>query len=106
MKNQFIETNLEVRKILRDQDEDLFIETLSYPINLELEIENMSRIQFPLSRAILVRTSFTTSWVTVHVMRDIDLYSSFANFELNLEGKRLVIQKQEGYIQVYTKNVK
>ncbi|MEG0502575.1 MAG: hypothetical protein RR309_10655 [Cellulosilyticaceae bacterium] len=59
-----------------------------------------SRIQFPESRVILVRTSPTTRVVTIHVMRDIDLYSSFVNFEIDLNDKMLSIQKQEGYIDV------
>ncbi|MEG1637750.1 MAG: hypothetical protein RR324_09575 [Cellulosilyticaceae bacterium] len=43
---------------------------------------------------------FTVYVVTIHVMRDIDLYSSFVNFEIDLNDKMLSIQKQEGYIDV------
>ena len=89
--NKNIITNLEYRVIEREGDQDYFIETDMYPINMALELPNMSRLQFPLSRAILV---------TIHVLRDIDLYSSFVNFEVNLEGKKLSILKEDGYIKL------
>lgn len=95
-----IETNLEYRVIEREGDKDYFIETEMYPINMELDIKDMSRFQFPLSRAILVRTTPHNDWITIHVLRDIDLYSSFVNFEVNLEGKELHILKEEGYIKL------
>lgn len=100
MPTKNIETNLEYRAIQRGDDTDYFIETLSYPIGLELPIAYMSRIQFPKSRAILVRTSSQTSQVTIHIMRDVDLYSSFANFEIELKDKNLKIQKEKGYVKV------
>ena len=61
----------------------------------------MSRIQFPMPRAVLIRTTPISRWVTVHVLRDIDLFSSFANFELDLTDKKLVLKKEEGYIRLY-----
>ncbi len=98
MEHELFRTNLEARVIDREGDQDFFIETDFYPLNLMLEIPAMSRIQFPMSRAILVRTTPTSKWVTIHVLRDVDLFSSFANFELHLEGKKLSIQKEDGYI--------
>lgn len=95
-----IQTNLEYRKIKRDQDTDYFIETLSYPVCLELDVPCMSRIQFPKSRAVLVRTSPELTSITVHIMRDVDLYSSFANFEIKLEGKSLAVIKKGEFIEV------
>lgn len=99
MRTTQIETDLVYRSIERGEDLDYFIETLSYPIELQIESPHMSRIQFPKSRAILVRTSPNSSWVTIHIMRDVDLYSSFANFELDLTNKRLTIKQKEGYIE-------
>lgn len=100
---QYIETNLKVREINREGDIDYFIETLSYPINYDMHIEGMSRIQFPMSRAILVRTSPHSEWVTIHILRDIDLFSSFANFELKLGTGKLHIEQQDGYIKLALK---
>lgn len=101
MLGAYIKTNLEARPIQRGEDIDYFIETFSYPVNLELEHPLMSRIQFPSSRAVLVRTTPYRKDITIHIMRDVDLYSSFANFELNLENHRLMIEKEEGYIRMY-----
>ena len=44
-----------------------------------------SRIQFPYVRSILLRINKESHLMTVHLMRDIDLFSAFANFEINYE---------------------
>ena len=106
MRHDLIQTNLEARVIMRDQDEDFFIETFSYPLNFELNIPYMSRIQFPASRAVLIRTTPIPRWVTTHVLRDVDLFSSFANFELDLTDKKLILQKEEGYIRLFLESLK
>lgn len=98
MEHELFRTNLETRVINREGDEDFFIQTDLYPLDVMLEIPGMSRIQFPMSRAILVRTTPSSRWVTIHILRDVDLFSSFANFELNLEKRRLSIQREESYI--------
>lgn len=100
MRDDLIQTNLEARVIPREQDEDFFIETFSYPLNFELNLPYMSRIQFPASRAVLIRTTPISRWVTIHVLRDVDLFSSFANFELDLTDKKILLQKEEGYIRL------
>lgn len=97
------ETNLEARPIRRGEDTDYFIETFSYPVNLEIHHPLTSRIQFPMSRAVLIRTTPYSSKVTIHILRDVDLRSSFANFELELKEHQLILQKEEGYIQVSIK---
>ena len=101
MREDLIETTLEARVIEREGDQDFFIETFLYPMNFEIDIPYMSRIQFPMPRAVLIRTTPISRWVTVHVLRDIDLFSSFANFELDLTDKKLVLKKEEGYIRLY-----
>lgn len=98
--NHYFKTNLEYREMKKGKDIDYFIETQSYPLNLEHELEYMSRIQFPQSRAILVRTTPESSIITLHIMRDIDLHSSFANFEIDLKDRALKIWKYEGFIKV------
>lgn len=105
MREDLIETNLEARIIDREGDQDFFIETFLYPTNFELGIPQMSRIQFPMPRAVLVRTTPMSRWVTIHVLSDTDLFSSFANFELDLADRKLVILKEEGYIHLFTKNI-
>ncbi len=93
MKKNIIYHGLEYRTIEKDGDIDYFIETLSYPVNLNIDLPNVSRIQFPKSRAVLVRTSPKSDLITIHVMRDIDLHSSFCNFEINLKDLTLTIKK-------------
>lgn len=100
MNTDKIITNLEYRIIDREGDKDYFIETDMYPINMELNIPGMSRFQFPLSRAILVRTTPHNDWITIHVLRDVDLFSSFVNFEVDLTGKKLNIIKEGNYIKL------
>lgn len=94
---------MEYREIKKEEDTDYFIETLSYPISMELPIPYMSRIQFPKSRAVLVRTNLHTTKVTIHIMRDVDLHSSFANFEIELDERRLNLTQKDGYIAMVIK---
>lgn len=103
MDYQLFETNLEARVIDREGDKDYFIETFLYPLHFELEVEGMSRLQFPIARAVLIRTSPFSSAVTIHVLGDTDLFSSFVNFELELKNRKLYLMKEEGNIRLYLK---
>lgn len=95
-----IDENLQYRIIPRGDDMDYFIETSSYPVHLASELSFLSRIQFPTSRAILVRTSPHTSMITVHILKDVDLYSSFVNFEIDLTNQSLHIIQQDHCIDL------
>ena len=74
-------------RIIREEDNDidLYID-INYrcvDINVgESQIFN-SRIQFPYVRSILLRINKEGHLMTVHLMRDIDLFSAFANFEVD-----------------------
>lgn len=103
MIHDLFETNLEARVIDREGDEDFFIETFLYPLNFELDIPYMSRMQFPLSKALIIRTTPVSKRITVHILGDTDLFSSFVNFELDLEEKKLFLMKEEGYLRLYLK---
>lgn len=105
MREDLIETNLEARVIEREGDQDFFIETFLYPTNFEVDVPYMSRIQFPMPRAILIRTTPVSRRITVHVLSDTDLFSSFVNFELDLTDKKLVLRKEEGYIRLFLKGI-
>lgn len=100
MKKNIICQGLEYRSIEKGQDVDYFIETLSYPISLNIDMPNISRLQFPKSRAVLVRTSPTSDLVTIHIMRDIDLHSSFCNFEVDLRDCQLAIEKNTNSVNI------
>lgn len=77
-------------RVIREEenDIDLYID-INYrcvDINVgESEIFE-SRIQFPYVRSILLRINKNDYLMTVHLMRDIDLFSAFANFEVNYEN--------------------
>lgn len=105
MREDLIETNLEARIIEREGDQDFFIETFLYPLNLELNIPYMSRIQFPMPKAVLIRTTPVNRSVTIHILGDTDLFSSFVNFELDLEDKKVVLRKEDGYIHLFLKDL-
>lgn len=98
MSHELFETDLKTRMIDREGDLDFFIETDYYPVNLLMNQPLMSRLQFPLTRAIIVRTTPCSKWVTVHILQDTDLHSSIANFELDLTQHRLLINQKEGYV--------
>ena len=98
MTHLHIASDLSYRTITRGEDTDYFIETDNYPIDLLATVPPLSRIQFPTSRAILVRTSPHTPYVTIHILCDTDLYSSIANFELDLTIYQFFIQHEGSYI--------
>lgn len=104
MQHTLFETNLEARIIEREGDQDYFVETFLYPLNFTIDTPYVSRIQFPMPRAVIIRTSPKSTKVTIHILRDTDLFSSFANFEIELKDKKLFLIKEEGYINLYTKD--
>lgn len=103
--NLIIDQQLIYRKIQRGDDIDYFIETDHYPVHLPSLAPFLSRIQFPKSRAILIRTSPSSERVTLHILRDIDLYSSFANFEIDLCDKTLYINHSKHFISLVVDSV-
>ena len=80
-----------------DNDVDLYID-INYrcvDINVgESQIFN-SRIQFPYVRSILLRINKESHFMTVHLMRDIDLFSAFANFEVDYHDSVFEIKKYQ-----------
>ena len=98
-----IQTCLEVRTIKRDEDIDLFIQTLGVPIHLEMSEGQYSRIQFPKAKALLLRMSPINESVTCHILRDVDLFSSFANFEVNKPLQKIIISQEDSYISLQFK---
>lgn len=84
--NLNLDTDFEYRVIREDEnDVDLFID-INYR-SLDLEINNSyfinSRIQFPFVRSVILRLNKSNNLMTIHLMRDIDLFSAFANFEVD-----------------------
>lgn len=84
--NLNLDTDFDYR-IIREEDNDLdlFID-LNYR-SLDIDSGNTdlfsSRIQFPFVRSLILRLNKECHMMTVHLMRDIDLFSAFANFEID-----------------------
>ncbi|MGL5674818.1 MAG: hypothetical protein ACRDDX_00185 [Cellulosilyticaceae bacterium] len=95
-----IDQALSVRTINRQEDIDYFIDTQAYPVHLALSLIGISRMQFPNARALLIRTSPTSTFATLHILKDVDLYSSFINFEIDLSLLELQIKLEEGHISL------
>ncbi len=57
-----------------------------------------SRIQFPKVKAMIIRISSESHLATIHLLRDIDLLSAFANFEINYQGSVFKIMKKCEYV--------
>ena len=68
-----------------DYDLDLYIDINYRCVDINIGESNFfnSRIQFPYVRSILIRINKESYLMTVHLMRDIDLFSAFANFEVD-----------------------
>ena len=85
-------------RIIREEDDDLDIYVDVNYRCLDIDIGESSffnsRIQFPYVRSILLRINKNMETITVHLMRDIDLFSAFANFELDLFNHILSIKNK------------
>ncbi|WP_243444945.1 hypothetical protein [Romboutsia maritimum] len=84
--NLALDTDFEYR-IIREEDNDLdiFIDLNYRSLDVctkESEFFN-SRIQFPFVRSLILRINKDKNTMTIHLMRDIDLFSAFANFEVD-----------------------
>ena len=74
-------------RVIREEDNDLdlYIDINYRCVDINVGESNFfnSRIQFPYVRSILIRINKESYLMTVHLMRDIDLFSAFANFEVD-----------------------
>lgn len=57
-----------------------------------------SRIQFPRVKAMIIRITSENEIATVHLLRDIDLLSAFANFEIDYKRNVFKIMKNNEYV--------
>ena len=92
-----LDCDFEYRTIREEDDDlDLYIDVNYRCLDINLGDDNFfnSRIQFPFVRSILLRINKNLETITVHLMRDIDLFSAFANFELDLTDQVLCIKNE------------
>ena len=87
--NLKLDTDFEYRIIREEEgDIDLFIDVNYRSLDIDCdgcEFFN-SRIQFPFVRSLILRISKDNYLMTIHLMRDIDLLSAFANFEFDYKN--------------------
>lgn len=92
-----IDCDFEYRTI-REEDDDIDIYVDVNYRCLDINIGKCdffnSRIQFPYVRSILLRINKNMNTITIHLMRDIDLFSAFANFEIDLSNHILSIKNE------------
>lgn len=90
-------------RIIREEDDDidLFIDLNYRSLDIDGGENGLfnSRIQFPFVRSIILRLNKKGHIMTVHLMRDIDLFSAFANFEVNYENS--IIKIKNNFEKVY-----
>ncbi len=95
-----LDPSLILRKVARGDDTDYFIDTQYAPVELTAFVPYTSRIQCPRTRLILIRTSPCTTHITLHLLSDTDLYSSFLNIEYDLSQHQLAIHAQSHAIVI------
>ena len=84
-----LDTDFDFRVIREeDSDIDLFIDINYRSVDIDTNKDSFfsSRIQFPYVRSLILRINKESNMMTVHLMRDIDLFSAFANFEFNYQN--------------------
>jgi len=87
--NLKITTPYEIRMIRDDEfgDVDLYVDTRGYTLNLDMNFESkgiVSRIQFPGTRAVLIRyNKHEDTMATVIMLKNVDIQSQISNFEID-----------------------
>ncbi len=88
--NLKLDSDFEFRVIREtEEDIDIFVDIIYRSVDIDASDSMMfsSRIQFPFVRAIILRIDKEGYDMTVHMLRDIDLLSAFANFEIDFSDK-------------------
>ena len=104
--NLNLDTDFEYRVIREEDDDiDLFIDVNYRSVDIDCSNNSFfsSRIQFPFVRSIILRFNKTSDKMTVHFMRDIDLFSAFANFEIDYTNSTICIKNNNEKV-IFSKN--
>ncbi len=99
-----LDTDFQFR-VIREEDEDidLFIDINYRSLDIEFNDNSFfnSRIQFPYVRSLILRINKSSDVMTVHLMRDIDLFSAFANFEVNYKNSTICIKNDFEKVKMF-----
>lgn len=104
--NLNLDTEFDYR-IIREEDNDidLFIDINYRSLDIDCGDSSIffaSRLQFPFVRSIILRFNKLNNLMTVHLMRDIDLFSAFANFEIDYSNSSISIKNDKEKV-IFTK---
>ena len=100
----YLDTDFNYRIIREENDDiDLFIDVNYRSVNIDTNKDSFfnSRIQFPYVRSLILRINKKSNIMTVHLMRDIDLFSAFANFEVDLENCVINIKNEFEKVNIF-----
>lgn len=104
--NLNLDTEFDYR-IIREEDNDidLFIDINYRSLDIDCGDSSIffaSRLQFPFVRSIILRFNKLNNLMTVHLMRDIDLFSAFSNFEIDYSNSSISIKNDKEKV-IFTK---
>ena len=92
-------------RIIREEnnDIDLFIDVNYRSLDIDTDNNGFfnSRVQFPFVRSLILRINKESNIMTVHLMRDIDLFSAFANFEVNYDNCIINIKNDFEKVKIF-----
>ena len=92
-------------RIIREEnnDIDLFIDVNYRSLDIDTDNNGFfnSRVQFPFVRSLILRINKESNMMTVHLMRDIDLFSAFANFEVNYDNCTINIKNEFEKVRIF-----
>ena len=100
----YLDTDFNYRIIREENDDiDLFIDVTYRSVTIDTNKDSFfkSRIQFPYVRSLILRINKKSNIMTVHLMRDIDLFSAFANFEVDLENCVINIKNEFEKVNIF-----
>lgn len=96
--NLSLDTDFDYRIIREDENDiDLFLDVNYRSVEINCADNNLfaSRIQFPFVRSMILRISKLNHLMTIHFMRDIDLFSAFANFEIDYTDSVICVKNDQ-----------
>ena len=92
-------------RVIREEDNDidLLIDINYRSLDIDTNGDSFfnSRIQFPYVRSLILRINKESNIMTVHLMRDIDLFSAFANFEVNYDNCIINIKNDFEKVKIF-----
>lgn len=94
-------SDFDIRIIREDENEDVdvFVDIDGFTVNIMVEkriIPIVSRLQFPSIKGVLIRfNAREDSRATIVMLRNIDIHSQAANFEIDYRNHRIRIQHNE-----------